>query len=228
MTTGPTRLQPDDEGIGLAAEALRGGAVVALPTDTVYGLAAHPGRPDALAGLFALKRRPAEVPVPLLIGRSGQIAEVAGRLELSAAHLAGRFWPGPITLVVPRNEGFGADLGGPPSARPTVGIRWPDHPVVRALCGQVGPLAVTSANLHGAPPATTVDEVMAAFAGAGGLAAVLDGGVCDAVPSTVVECRGSTARCLREGAIPMEVLAADGEDGGRSAAIHWEPVSGRG
>ncbi len=225
---GPRLLTADAGGIEAAADALDSGSVIALPTDTVYGLAAHPAHPEAMAGLFALKRRPAEVAIPLLVAREDQLAEVAGRLGPAGAYLARHHWPGPVTLVVPRAERFGVDLGGPPSARHTVGIRWPDHTLVQALCGQVGPLAVTSANLHGGPPATTAGEVVAAFAEADGLAAVLDGGVCDGVPSTVVECRGSWARCLREGAIPWEVLVTDGAEGEASNRIHWEPFAGRG
>ncbi|MHB1717587.1 MAG: L-threonylcarbamoyladenylate synthase, partial [Acidimicrobiales bacterium] len=138
--------------------------------------------------------------------------------------LAARFWPGALTLVVPRVPGFTADLGGPPTARRTVGIRWPDHPVVVALCRAVGPLAVTSANRHGAAPITTAAGVAAAFgtpppeAGAGrsplttgddniGPGLVLDGGTCDGVPSTVVECLGPAARCLRAGAIDWASLS---------------------
>ncbi len=227
MTTEPRLLHPDAAGMAAAAGALEGGAVVAVPTDTVYGLAAHPTRPDALTGLFTLKGRPADVAVPILLGAEAQTAAVAGRLEPAAAYLARRHWPGPLTLVVPRADRFAADLGGPTSGRHTVGIRRPDHSVVVALCGRLGPLAVTSANLHGAPPATTAGEVLTAFAGAGGLAAVLDGGVCDGVPSTVVECRGSSARCLRAGAIPWETLVGAGADR-EGTRVRWEATPGRG
>ena len=107
-------------------------------------------------------------------------------------------------------------------------LRWPDHALVQTLCREVGPLAATSANLHGAPPVTTASEVVGAFGAVDQLAAVLDGGVCDGVPSAVVVCRGATARCLRQGAIPWAVLAADGEDGGPGAGVRWETGPGRG
>ena len=87
-----------------------------------------------------------------------------------------------------------------------MGVRRPDHPVVVALCELLGPLAVTSANLHGAPPATTAEEVVRVFAGSEEPRLVLDGGTCDGVPSTVVECRGPASRCLREGALAWDVL----------------------
>ncbi len=189
-----------------AAEALAEGEVVAVPTDTVYGLAVDPTQPEAVARLFALKGRPDDVPLPILVAGPEQVALVAGELEVAAAALASRVWPGPLTLVVPRRAGFTVDLGGPAAARQTVGVRRPDHPVVVALCELLGPLAVTSANLHGAPPATSADEVAAAFAGSDQPAVVLDGGRCDGVPSTVVECRGPASRCLREGALAWRVL----------------------
>ena len=117
-----------------AAEALAGGAVVAVPTDTVYGLAADPHLPDAVDRLFTVKGRPADVPLPLLVAGPEQVELVTAPLDAAAAALAERFWPGPLTLVIPRRRGFSADLGGPPSARRTVGVRRPDHPVVAALC----------------------------------------------------------------------------------------------
>jgi L-threonylcarbamoyladenylate synthase len=192
----------DHEAVAMAAKALADGSVVAIPTDTVYGLAVDPTQPDALRRLFALKMRPTDVPLPLLVAGWEQVASVAGRLETAARRLADRFWPGPLTLVVPRRAGFVADLGGPPASGQTVGLRWPDQLLVQALCHTLGPLAVTSANLHGAPPATTAQGVAQAFAGAEALAVIVDGGACTGTPSTVVECRGPTSRCLREGAIP--------------------------
>jgi L-threonylcarbamoyladenylate synthase len=195
-----------------AAEALADGWVVAVPTDTVYGLAVDPSQPEAVARLFALKGRPAEVPLPVLASGPEQVALVAGHLGPAAQHLADNYWPGPLTLVVPRRRGFTVDLGGPPAARQTVGVRWPAHPVIVALCDLLGPLAVTSANLHGATPATTADEVVRDFAAADQPELVLDGGTCDGVPSTVVECRGPASRCLREGALAWADLHTSGQE----------------
>ncbi|MGA2835060.1 MAG: L-threonylcarbamoyladenylate synthase [Acidimicrobiales bacterium] len=189
-----------------AASALADGDVVAVPTDTVYGLAVDPSQPEAVARLFALKGRPRDVALPVLVAGPEQVALVAGDLDVAAAELAGRFWPGPLTLVVPRRPGFAVDLGGPPSAGQTVGVRRPDHPVVVALCEVLGPLAVTSANIHGSPPATTAAQVVRYFAATDQPAVVLDGGTCDGAPSTVVECRGPASRCLREGALAWRVL----------------------
>ena len=212
-----------------AAEALADGAIVAVPTDTVYGLAVDPSQPEAVRRLFELKGRPADVPLPVLVAGAEQVALVAGRLESAAQHLADRFWPGPLTLVVPRRRGFTVDLGGPPAARQTVGVRRPRHAVVVSLCELLGPLAVTSANLHGAPPATTADEVVRVFAVSEQPRLVLDGGTCDGVPSTVVECRGPASRCLREGALRWADLHGRGrEEPGRTAGDADGGVDGAG
>lgn len=190
----------------VAAEALAEGQIVAVPTDTVYGLAVDPTQPEAVERLFALKGRPADVALPVLVSGREQVAIVAADLEVAARGLAERFWPGPLTLVVPRRPGFVADLGGLSSARSTVGVRWPRHGAVVALCEMLGPLAVTSANLHGRAPATTAAAVAATFESEAQPVVILDGGVCDGTPSTVVECRGPASRCLREGALAWETL----------------------
>ncbi|HUY66139.1 MAG TPA: L-threonylcarbamoyladenylate synthase [Acidimicrobiales bacterium] len=201
----------DPEALSLAAEALRAGSVVALPTDTVYGLAVDPSIPHSVERLFALKERPSEVALPLLVGTRAQAGTIVRPLDGVARGLAGRYWPGPLTLVLLRRRGLDVDLGGPPSARKTVGVRLPDHALVVNLCTELGPLAVTSANLHGAPPATTVEEVVGTFdeggrMGGQGIAVILDGGRCDGSPSTVVECLGGSVRCLRQGAIPWSEI----------------------
>jgi L-threonylcarbamoyladenylate synthase len=202
MTEAMVRPTSDPGSVALAVDALRDGQVVALPTDTVYGLAVDPSVPGAVERLFALKARPRDVPLPVLVGSRQQVDAVASPLGRAAGLLADRYWPGPLTLVVPRAPGFTADLGGPRPSRTTVGVRWPDHPLVGELCRTQGPLAVTSANPHGASPATRADEVATALAGRPELALILDGGVCGGTPSTVIECHGSGSRCLRVGAIP--------------------------
>jgi L-threonylcarbamoyladenylate synthase len=207
---------PDGPGaIGSVVEALRLGQVVAIPTDTVYGLAVDPARPEAVARLFALKERPTQVALPVLVGSWEQVDALCGPLTPTARRLADRHWPGPLTLVVSRSPAFVADLGGDPDARSTVGIRWPDHGTVQRLCESLGPLAVTSANRHGRPPATTAEAVAEEFGGADPPAVILDGGVCDGRPSTVVECLGGDIRCLREGAIAWSELSGGSSPGGR-------------
>jgi tRNA threonylcarbamoyl adenosine modification protein (Sua5/YciO/YrdC/YwlC family) len=224
-----TRIVPADDPAALeqAAEALGRGEVVGVPTDTVYGLAVDPFQPDAVARVFDLKARPESAALPVLVGGWDQVELIAGRLPVSARFLADRHWPGALTLVVPRHRRFTADLGGRESPPFTVGVRWPDHPAIRALCDMSGPLAVTSANRHGEHPFTAAEQVAAAFprtaqiapsmagsrgphrdaivAGVG-VGIVLDGGRCEGIPSTVVECRGPASRCLRDGSIPWSTL----------------------
>jgi tRNA threonylcarbamoyl adenosine modification protein (Sua5/YciO/YrdC/YwlC family) len=207
MPAGPAAL-------AAATEALRAGSVVGIPTDTVYGLAVDPTHPGALERLFAMKDRPAEVAVPVLVGSWAQADRVADLDGEAASLLAVRFWPGPLTLVVPRAPGFTVDLGGPPEAAGSVGLRWPDHPVVAALCAGLGPLAVTSANLHGAPPAVTADLVVSSLAATSQPALVIDAGTCDRPPSTVVDCQGTEVRCLRPGTVAWPDIEAALEPSG--------------
>ena len=114
-----------------------------------------------------------------------------------------RFWPGALTIVLPARPGLGADLGDDDA---TIGVRCPDHPVALALCRAVGPLATTSANVHGQPTLTTAAEVAEVFADA--LPVVLDGGTCTGSPSTVVDCTGFEPRLLREGRVPWSAVLA--------------------
>src|SRR3954468_12745678 len=128
-------------GFGAALEA---GLVVAIPTDTVYGLAADPFRPGATDRIFEAKKRPRDVELPVLVADVEQALSLCAQ-ELVAAgarRLMERFWPGPLTLVLPRRPGLDADLG---SDDLTIGVRCPAHVVARTLCARVGPLAVTSA-----------------------------------------------------------------------------------
>jgi L-threonylcarbamoyladenylate synthase len=188
-----------------AAESmLAGGGVVAIPTDTVYGLAARLDRPQALAGIFAVKGRPPGLALPVLIGRWAQVHLVAGKLPPSARQLAARFWPGALTVVVPARPEVGPLLGGDGE---TVGLRQPDHPFVLALCRRVGPLACTSANRHGEPPCATAVEVVQAF-GADQVPLVVDGGRCEGAPSTVVDCTASPPTCVRPGRVPWTWVEA--------------------
>lgn len=199
---------PDPGGdLSAAVVALGAGRVVAIPTDTVYGLAADPSRRGATDQLFALKGRPPDLALPVLVADLEQGAALVGDGEMDpvARRLAERFWPGALTVVVKRRSGLEWDLGGDPA---TVGLRCPAGAVARALCRSVGPLAVTSANRHGAPPAVTAAEVAEMF---GPELLVIDGGRCDARSSTVVDTTAVPPRCVRQGAIAWaEVLAVAG------------------
>jgi L-threonylcarbamoyladenylate synthase len=196
-----------------AAELLARGAVIAVPTDTVYGLAARLDRAEALAGIYELKGRPEALALPVLVGATDHVQRLIARWPRTAATLAARFWPGGLTLVVPATPEVGARVGGDGA---TVGIRYPAHPFFQALCRRTGPLAVTSANRHGEPPCTSAAEVVAAFGPAIGSAIdsangaaiglVVDGGRCDGRPSTVVDCAHEVPTCLREGAVPWAAV----------------------
>lgn len=187
------------DAVSLAVRALVSAQVVAVPTDTVYGLAADPFSTGGADRLFLLKRRPRQVDLPLLVASEEQALSLATGVPDSARRLMDRFWPGALTVVLPRHPDLIADLGADEA---TVGVRCPDHPVPLALCQAHGPIATTSANLHGQPTATTAEGVAAVFGEA--VAVVLDGGCCDGAPSTVVDCTGARPRLLREGRIPWD------------------------
>lgn len=195
------RLSPDAEGIGRAVEILREGGIVAIPTDTVYGLAVSWERADRLPSLYALKRRPAEKQIAALIGGLEQATAGAWVADERARRLAKRFWPGPLTLVL------GGSVG--PSG-PTQGFRVPDHPVALDLVRAAGALLATSANLSGEPDTLDADDVLIAFATQQSeLDAVIDGGrVPGGIPSTVVDLTLTPARIVRDGPITRDRLEA--------------------
>lgn len=188
-------LAPTPDGFARAAQLLDEGAVVAFPTDTVYGVAVAGTRPDRLGALFDLKRRPLDRRIPMLVADLRQAVVAGARPDEAARRLAERFWPGALTLVLPSGEG-------------TQAYRAPDHPVALALIGAAGPLYATSANISDEPDALGADEVLVAFAGRGdGLAAVVDGGrVPGGVASTVLDCSVAPPRVLRPGPISREDL----------------------
>ena len=188
-----------------AIAALKAGKVVAIPTDTVYGLAVDPSRPASTAALFALKERPADVDLPVLVAGIEQADALSApgsfSADASAGQLAQRYWPGPLTIVVRRRSTLDWDLG---SSDTTIGLRAPSHEVALRLCSAVGPLATTSANRHGAPPKTTAAEVSAEFRDE--VAVIVGGETGGAVPSTVVDATGESLRLLRSGAIDFDEL----------------------
>lgn len=185
--------------LGEAVAALQRGRVAVIPTDTVYGVAAAPT--DAgVAALFRVKQRPRDKAIPVLAGGVDDLAGVA-ELPPAARRLAARFWPGALTLVVPRASGFRVDLGGADTS--TVGVRVPDHPLALELLGRTGPLAVTSANRSGRAPAADVAGARAALGSA--VSVYLDGGPAGGEASTVVALT-PRLRVLRVGAVAPEQL----------------------
>lgn len=212
MSASRPRILPDGEAARAEAVGLlRAGRIVAVPTDTVYGIAADIALSDAIERLFAAKGRPPEKAVALLLSDAGQ-ADVLGVAGPAARVLAERFWPGGLTLVLPRRP----DARLPDvlaAGAPTVGVRVPDHPAPRALAAALGPLPTTSANLSGEPDARDAAEVAATLGAA--VALVLDGGPIHGGPgSTVVDCTGERPAILRAGAIPPAAIAAALDEAG--------------
>jgi len=175
-----------------------------MPTETVYGLGALPTVAGATAKIFELKGRTADVPLAVLCADADQALALADEPSAAVELAAKAFWPGPLTLVLRRRPGLGYELGEPAT---TIGLRCPDHEVVRVLAAEVGPIAVTSANLHGQPTPATAPAVAALFGD--GVTAVIDGGPCTGLPSTVVDATADDPaawKVLRQGAITLEDL----------------------
>ena len=186
------------QAIERAAAALLGGKVIAFPTDTVYGVGAHALQPEAVAHLYAVKDRPVSLAIPLLLPGAGALESVCDPVPSLAWQLAERFWPGALSLVLPRARAVPdiVTAGGS-----TVAVRVPDHDLVRFLCRQLdAPLAATSANRHGQPPLVTAEQVMAALGNL--LSLVLDGGPAPGgTPSTVLDLTVSPPAIVRPGPI---------------------------
>lgn len=178
-----------------AVAVLEAGGSAVLPTDTVYGLAVRADLPAAVERLAGLKDRAAEQPVAVLVASIEQ-AEAVGVVPDWARPLVERWWPGPLTLVLRRRPGLDWDLGEPAD---TVGVRVPDHDLVRAVAEVAGPLATTSANRHGEPTPPTASSAAAALTGAPDL--VVDGGPCQGEASTVIDATGDEPVVLRPGPI---------------------------
>lgn len=185
-----------------ALEILTQGGLVAFPTDTVYGLAAHVRSAAGIDRLYEAKSRAANKAIAVLLAETEQLALLTTGLNPAAQRLAEAFWPGALTLVVAKHPDLPANL----SPVPTLGVRMPDHAFARALMRVSGPLATTSANLSGAANPRTAQDVLEQLAGRVDL--VLDGGpVADGLPSTVVDCTHDPVVILREGGLsPQRIL----------------------
>lgn len=192
--------RPDPIALAEAAQILRDGGLVAFPTETVYGLGADATNPDAIARLNRVKGRPPEKPYSVHVHDAAQVAAYVETVPPKAARLMQRFWPGPLTIVLPARDGR------------TVGFRLPDHPIARAfLAAAQVPVVAPSANHAGDAPPTDAAEVLAALPG-GEVDCVLDGGPTPlGKESTVVEVIGDEVIIRREGALlRADVLAAAG------------------
>jgi L-threonylcarbamoyladenylate synthase len=199
-------------GLTAAALAVRAERLVVLPTDTLYGLGADAFSRSAVRSLLAAKGRGPDMPVPVLVGSWSTIDGLVTTVPAAARELVEAFWPGGLSLVLPHAPSLNWDLG---VTRGTVMLRMPLHPVALELLRDVGPMAVSSANISGRPPATTAAEAVEQLGAAA--AVYLDGGPCRVgVASTIVDLTGDEPRILREGAVGA---AQVGEVLGREVAV---------
>ncbi|MFO7995722.1 MAG: L-threonylcarbamoyladenylate synthase [Dehalococcoidia bacterium] len=192
-------LQPEIE---KGAEILRNAGVIAFPTDTVYGLGADAFNPTAVERIYEIKGRPRHLQLPLLIAGVEQLTILAGAIPPIAWFLAKRFWPGGLTLVLPRADSIPTYLANGPS----IALRVPNHPVCLALIQHLGnPIVGTSANISGEPAALTAAEVRQQLAGK--IDFVLDGGRCPGgKESTIVDITAQAPVILRQGIIPSHEI----------------------
>jgi L-threonylcarbamoyladenylate synthase len=204
----PLRPERSEPALAAAERALHGGGLVVLPTETVYGIACRPDDPAATARLFDAKARPQGLNLAVLTASADEALALVERSPFADA-LAAALWPGPLTMVLPRGERAAAWALGEDGG--TVGVRVPNLPFARALLARTGPLAVTSANRSGEPPAKTAEGLLAAF---GDSVAVFltvadDAGAGSGEPSTVIDLTDPPRiRLLRAGALTGERLAA--------------------
>lgn len=187
-----------------AAQVLRSGGIAAIPSETVYGLAANAFESEAVARIYQAKGRPAANPLIVHVATAAMARECAAEWPPMAERLAGRFWPGPLTLVVPRSPRI-PDLVA--AGGPTVGLRWPAHPFFQSVIRECGfPLAAPSANPSDQLSPTTAEHVVAGLGDR--IPLIVDGGPCVVgIESTVVDVTGSRPRILRPGVISAEQVA---------------------
>jgi L-threonylcarbamoyladenylate synthase len=191
-----------DSGIAAAVEAVKNGELVVLPTDTVYGIGADAFTPYAVKALLNAKGRTAQMPPPVLVGSRHTLDGLVLTLPAVARDLVDAFWPGALTVVVEHAPSLQWDLG---ETGGTVAVRMPLHPVALEVLRETGPMAVSSANKTGQPPAVTAEEAREQLGYA--VRVYLEAGPCpDPVPSTIIDVTGEVPRVLRAGVIPLEKL----------------------
>ncbi len=197
-------MEPDEAAIAAGAKALAASRLVAFPTETVYGLGANALDPDAVAAIFAAKGRPTDHPLICHVASADALAPLVAEVTPAARALASAFWPGPLTLVMPRSRAVPDAVTG---GRDTVAVRVPAHPVALALLRAFdGPVAAPSANRFGRPSPTTASDVADELGDA--VAVILDGGPCEiGIESTVVDLTCDPPQVLRPGRISAEQVA---------------------
>ena len=200
MNTAIVRADSPDA-IQRALVVLNKGGLIAFPTDTVYGVGAPVFDGKAVESIYVAKDRPIEKAIPVLIADADDMDKVGMDIPDVARGIAARFFPGPLTCLIPKQP----TLPSAVSATSTVGVRVPDHEVARALLRAAGPMAVTPANISGQPSPSTAEEVFAQLSGR--IELIIDGGKTPGgVPSTVVDCTNNEIKILREGPISLEEI----------------------
>lgn len=191
------------ETVPQAAAAMEAGELVAVPTETVYGLAAHAGLDRSVQDIYTVKTRNPGKPLSILVSGMDMVEGYTKNIPAAAYRLAEQYWPGPLTMVL---EDKGCAAPTVTAGGDTLGVRCPDHPMTLALIRALGaPLAAPSANPEGAPSPKSAQEVLAYFDGK--IHGILDGGTCTVgVESTILDLTGEEPRILREGGIPGEEL----------------------
>ncbi len=194
----------DNEALQRALDTLRSGGLVAFPTDTVYGLGALAFDGKAVESIYLAKDRPVEKAIPVLIWDVSDLEKISDEVPERTLRLASRFWPGPLTILLPKKPTLPESV----SASSTVAVRVPDHAVARKLLRATGPLAVTSANISGQASPSTAEEVLAQLNGRIDL--IIDGGrTPGGIPSTLVDCSLDEIKILRVGPITLAELLSD-------------------
>ena len=188
-----------------AAQLLLDGQLVVFPTDTVYGVGVHAFQERAIAALFRVKERPLEKGIPILLADAADVNRVAQRVPSSAADLMQRFWPGPLTLIVPRHSRLPENI----SPGGNIAVRVPDNDIARAIIGAAGgAVATSSANRSGEAPARNAQEALRTLSGL--VAAVVDGGPAShGTPSTIVDCTAEPPEVVRVGALAPAILSLE-------------------
>lgn len=189
-------------GLTAAAGAVRAGQLVVLPTDTVYGLGCDAFSATAVQGLLAAKGRGRAMPVPVLVGSWSTVDGLVLGVQARVRALIEAFWPGGLSIVLPHAPSLSWDLG---DTRGTVSLRMPLHPVALELLREVGPMAVSSANRSGQPPATTIEQAREQLAER--VSVYLDGGTAGEVASTIIDLTADEPVVLREGAVTAAQIA---------------------
>ncbi len=191
----------DPQALIMAQRVAANGGVIVFPTDTLYGMACDPRNPEALARVYNIKGRSAQKALPVLVGGLDQLVEIVSEVPEKARRLLETFWPGPLTIVLPKQPGLPAEL----TPYPGVAVRMPNHPFALALLQAFGPLAVTSANLSDHANPGTAEEVLVQLGNSVDL--VIDGGRLEiGRGSTILDCGSETLVLLREGPISFETL----------------------